>query len=94
MPLQVPLPSQFGYGPVTAVTATATVATANVLFPTTATGSSGLFGSGTASTFWCPASAVPAVGSKGHLQPHVSNLPRRRTVRREKVVISESARKP
>ncbi|KAE9404743.1 hypothetical protein BT96DRAFT_916626 [Gymnopus androsaceus JB14] len=86
MPLQMPLPPQFGFnGP---GTATATVATANV-FTTSTSGtssigssSSGLFGSGSVDTFWSPASAVPVVGSKGPLQPHVSNLPRRKTVRR------------
>ncbi|KAJ4496747.1 hypothetical protein C8R41DRAFT_980211 [Lentinula lateritia] len=72
-------------------TSSTTIAGNNLYNPGTgrlgyASSSSGIFGSAVsanASTtlFWSPASA--AVGTKGPLQPHVSNLPRRKpTVRR------------
>ncbi|KAJ3826957.1 hypothetical protein EV361DRAFT_671339 [Lentinula raphanica] len=95
MPLQMPTPTQFGYGYAVGNAEAATAAAAVFAADTNSkpssainnprTGrvgySSGLFGSANTSTFWSPASAV--VGTKGPLQPHISNLPRRKpTMRR------------
>ncbi|KAJ3772617.1 hypothetical protein FB446DRAFT_41329 [Lentinula raphanica] len=96
MPLQMPTPTQFGYGYAVGNAEAATAAAA--VFPVDTnskpssavnnprTGrvgySSGLFGSANTSTFWSPASAV--VGTKGPLQPHISNLPRRKPTTRRR----------
>ncbi|KAJ3993964.1 hypothetical protein F5050DRAFT_1777879 [Lentinula boryana] len=99
MALRMPPPTQFGYGYAVGNSEAATAAAAVFTTDTNnnaltvsnnpRTGrlgySSGLFGSAAsanATSFWSPASAV--VGTKGPLQPHVSNLPRRKpTVRRD-----------